>query len=290
MKCLVDGDVLLYELGFSGQYVDEDSGELVEMPFDFVADLLHQRIKEIEEECWADQSSTLYLTNNQTLHKIYERHCKTKGLECPEYKPNFREAVAVTKPYKGQRKQDKPLHYKNLMAYMLEHFDVVVANGLEADDMICIHATARPNEVVICTRDKDLRMVEGLHFGWPCGKQPQFGVKYVSKIGEIELVSSNGRYDIKGEGLKFFYSQLITGDKVDNIAGLPRKGAKFADDLLQDLETEEEMYLAVTEAYENVIGEDWETYFQEQVDLLWMVVELDEDGEVVRWKKPITKH
>lgn len=283
MKCLIDGDVLLYELGFSGQYVDIDSGELEYMGFDFVADLLHQKVKEIEGECWATKPSTLYLTNNSTLQKIYSRYCKTHGLPCPEYKPNFREVLAVTKPYKGNRKSDKPFHYKNLMAYMLANFDVKIANGLEADDLICIDSLNSDYPTVICTRDKDLRMVEGLHFGWPCGKQPQFGVLEVKGLGKIEYVNK----DIKGYGLKFFYSQLITGDKVDNIAGLPRGGAKMAYELLAEAETEQEMYEAVTAKYKEKLGEEWETYFEEQVNLLWMVRELDDKGEPVLWKPPI---
>lgn len=247
-----------------------------------MVDILAQRVKEIEEECWADEPSTLYLTNDPTMNKLLNRYNKTNGLSPVEYKPNFREALSVSKPYKGTRLAEKPFHRDNIRAHMLNAYDTKVANGMEADDLICIDAKGN-KEVTICTRDKDLRMVEGRHYGWPCGRQPQFGPMEVKGIGQIEL----GNKKVKGWGTKFFYSQLITGDAVDNIPGLPGGGPVMAVKLLKDLEDEPSMYQAVTTKYEEKLGEDWETYFEEQVNLLYMVQELDDKGEPVLWKQPI---
>ena len=52
MQCLIDADVLVYELGFSGEYYDDD-GEKQIREFEFVAELLDQKIKEIEAETGA---------------------------------------------------------------------------------------------------------------------------------------------------------------------------------------------------------------------------------------------
>lgn len=278
MKCGIDADVLVYELGFSSQYIDEDTEELVIMDFDFAAELLDQRIREIEEECWADQPSTLYLTNDPTLNKIVNRKRKSLGKKPLEYKENFRVEVAKSKKYKGQRSGEKPFHRDNLRAYMLDKYEVKIANGLEADDLLCIDGHKNP-DFTICTRDKDLRMVEGRHYGWPCGKQPQFGPKDVDYIGAIEL----HKKDIKGWGIKFFYSQMITGDKVDNIGGLPRGGPALAYSLLADLEDEESMVKAVTDKYEEKLGEGWKDYYEEQAKLLWMIKETDSKGEPIMW-------
>lgn len=281
MKCGIDADVLTYELSFCAQFTDEESGELVILDFDFVKDLLDQRLKEIEAECWADEPSTLYLTNDAKLNKIWNRHRKSQGLEPVEYKPNYREEVAVSKPYKGTRTQEKPFHRDNLRAYMIANYDYRIANGCEADDILCIDGHKNPN-LIICTRDKDLRMVEGKHYGWPCGKQPQFGPKNVDYIGEINLVKK----DIKGWGIKFFYSQLITGDSVDNIGGLPRGGPAMAIALLDELDDETSMFEAVTSKYKEKLGDGWEAYFEEQAHLLWMCKEVDEDGQPKRWEWP----
>lgn len=281
MKCLIDADVLTYEIGFSSQFKDED-GELVILDFDHAAELLDQRIKEIEGECWANEPSTLYLTNDSTLNKMLNRYNKTNNLDPVEYKPNFRVDLAVSKPYKGQRKSEKPFHRDNLRAYMLDKYDTVVANGMEADDLLAVHQTlAPPLSTIICTRDKDLRMVQGMHYGWPCGAQRQFGPRQVDEIGELSMPTPT---KIVGTGLKFFYSQLITGDSVDNIPGLPRGGPSLAFKLLDDAEDEQTMYERVTAKYKEKLGDDWETYFEEQVNLLHMVTELNEDGTPVLWR------
>ena len=290
MQCLHDADVLTYELAFSGQFVDSKTGELVIRDFDFVIGLLKQKIKEIEGECWADEPSLLFLTNDTTLNKIWNRQRKVEGLEPIKYKPNFRIDVAKAKPYKGTRKAEKPFHRDNLRAYMLAHYDCVVANGMEADDMLAVYQTkAAPNTTIICTRDKDLRMVEGMHFGWPCGKlkgggytQPQYGPKRVTKLGELTYVNNK----LKGEGSKFFYSQLITGDAVDNIPGLTRGGPALAFKLLEGKDSESDMFEAVAERYRDKFGDDWRGQMLEQAYLLWMCTELHDDGSPVMWEMP----
>ena len=283
MQCLLDADVLVYELAFSGEYYDDD-GEKQIREFEFVAELLDQKIKEIEAECWADEPSILFLTNDSTLNRMWNKQRKRQGLEPVEYKPNFRIDVAKSKPYKGQRKQEKPFHRDNIRAYMLDNYDVRVANGMEADDLLAIEQTqAPPLTTIICTRDKDLRMVEGMHFGWPCGKQLQFGPKRVDKIGELHY--DEGKNKLTGEGSKFFYAQLLTGDAVDNIPGLPRCGPARAFKLLEGERSEADLFRTVREAYADKLGDGWETYFREQVDLLWMCRELD-GGEPKRWEEP----
>lgn len=143
--------------------------------------------------------------------------------------------------------------------------------------------SSEPLTTIICTRDKDLRMVPGMHFGWQCGKQGQYGPRQVTEIGELELL--NGK-KLVGNGIKFFYSQLITGDTVDNIPGLPKGGPVLAYNTLVDCETEEEMYEAVKALYEEKFPEDYEERILEQGQLLWMVRELDENKQPVMWKLP----
>ncbi|MGL5327290.1 MAG: hypothetical protein ACRC91_21745, partial [Aeromonas sp.] len=153
------------------------------------------------------------------------------------------------------------------------------AEGYEADDLICIEQYGRLEKLdsIICSRDKDLRICPGLHFGWECGKQRQFGPERVDEIGYINLVGTKTK-SIKGVGLKFFYAQMITGDAVDNIPGLPRGGPVLAYNLLEGKDTREDMERAVKAAYEVRVGDGWEDYFLEQANLLWMCREWEEDG------------
>lgn len=285
MKCLVDADILCYEIGAVGQYKDEITGEIVIRDPQFVCDLLDQRIKEIEGECWATEPSTLFLTGDNKLFKHLNKERKRQGLAEVHFLGNFRKEEAKTKVYKGTRTQEKPYHYDNLRAYMLGNYDVDVSIGMEADDALCIelyksHVSGKLN-VICCTRDKDLRMVPGLHYGWPCGNQPTYGPTRITELGDLTISADNKK--IRGTGLKFFYSQMITGDVVDNIPGLPKGGPVMAYKTLMDCETEEEMFLKTAALYTDKIGDDWREYFKEQANLLWIVRELDDNGGMVKY-------
>ena len=280
MRCLIDGDILAYELGYGAEFTDEDGVDVI-LPAETVLDNVDQRIREIEEECWADEPSTVYLTVSSWLVQEME---KTHFIT-PE--PNFREALAITKPYKGTRKPDKPFHFYNIMQHLYYNYNSVVSDGCEADDEMAIEQTAsEPLTTVICSRDKDLRMVKGMAFGWQCGKQPQFGPVEVDELGSIRLVVHPTYKEIKGEGLSFFYSQLLTGDAVDNIPGLPKCGPVKAMKILGELTTKEEMFSAVVEAYKEKMGEGWRDYLLEQGRLLWMITERDKEGNLIHWKIP----
>lgn len=290
MTPLIDLDLLLYEVCYACTYEDEETGEKRARHFDDVAQYFDTKINEICEEVWATDEPILFITVNREIHEAREKvkakkakYYKKKGKDIPveylptEYKPNFRVALAVSKEYKGNRKQEKPEQWMNLYHYVVANYDVCHAVGIEADDAMAILQDLENFDTVICTRDKDLRMVEGNHFGWHTTISPQYGPKMILGIGELEL----GDKGLKGTGLKFFYSQLITGDTCDNYAGIPRQGPVKAYNLLNDLETEKEMFEAVLEAYTKYYGDDARVKMKETVDLAWMIRELDEDGEPV---------
>ena len=294
MKPLIDADVLRMEIGSVGQTVDED-GEIVMRSWDFVQELLDAKIHEICELVWADEPPTLFLTSDSRTHKILHR--KTDA----EFIPNFRYEVADVKPYKGTRKSDKPLHYDNLTAYMLNCYDCVVAEGLEADDLLAIHQTnyrtgrwtgddGRPVESVICSRDKDLRMVEGYHYSWTCGKQEAFGPECVDAKGYLQPTYDDGGEKPKltkvfGVGSSFFCYQLLVGDTVDNIPGIPRVGPVKALKILEGCDSTEDMLKAVRDAYREHYEGSWPERMLEQGQLLWMCTEM-KGGEPVMWKLP----
>lgn len=284
MKALIDADILVYEIANCGQYTDPESGELIVREFDYVAGLLDDKISEIESLVWATEPSVLYLTGDRKLVKSVNKKLKHQGEEEIEFKPNFRFETAKKKEYKGQRIQQKPFHYANIREYMLANYECVISYGVEADDMICVELIRNGDQlsVICCSRDKDLRMVPGMHFGWECGRQPQFGPQRVDFLGELRL--SKDRKVVKGEGIKFFYSQLITGDSTDNIPGLRGGGPVLAFESLADLGSEELLFERVAGLYEAKYGGDWRVEMQEQADLLWMIRELNEDGTPVKYK------
>ena len=253
------------------------------MPKDFsdVVEVFEHRVKEIEDACWANEPSLLFLTGDKSLLRVVNKQRKRDGEEPLEYVPNFREQLAVTRAYK-ERKSSKPYHYYNLRAYIFQNYETVIAWGMEADDLLAVYQNPDLS-TIICSRDKDLRQVEGMTYSWECGQQAAFGPVAVDSIGTLELPKPN---KVVGTGLKFFYAQAITGDPVDTIPGLPRGGPALAYKTLKDCETEEEMYDAVAALYEDKWGEEWEERMLEQLRLLYMVRELDEEGKPIMYVPP----
>jgi hypothetical protein len=145
---------------------------------------------------------------------------------------NFRKDIAVTAPYKGNRTQAKPKHYELIREYLNKAWGCEIIEGQEADDAIGIRAYEMEDveDYIIMSIDKDLDMIRGWHYNF----------------------IKNTKYLINDqEAIKHFYTQILTGDRVDNIVGLKGVGPKKAEKILQDCVTEADMYKAVLEAYDN---------------------------------------
>lgn len=255
MQPLIDGDVLIYEAGFAAETGWAQEGA---PPFEYAADQLDNRIANICAMVGATSPPIIFLTG----------------------KTNFRYHIAKRQKYKD-RPSNKPFHYKNLTAYIKGKYDYRLTEGLEADDLMAIEQSASPEKTIICTRDKDLRAVPGWHYGWELGNQPQFGPERVESIGYLKL--SDNRKSLKGVGLLFFYSQLLTGDKVDSIPGLDGCGPVKAFQTLEGCTTQTEALKAVYGAYKASYGMSGYKEMLEQGRLLWMTRKLREDGSPVLW-------
>lgn len=266
MKPLIDGDILLHEIGWSSQFKDKDTGEEILFDFDYVRELLDRKIALICDEVEATEAPTIFITDSPWLNERVNKERKWQGLEPLEYVPGFRYEIAKTKPYKGQRKNPKPFHFYNIIAYLRSEYDVVIAReGLEADDLICATQFRRKDggaPTVICSRDKDLRICPGWHYSWECGGQASIGPEYTDDIGWLE-----GNI---GYGKAFFYYQMLVGDSADNIPGLEGVGPARAKKLLEGCTTERDYFQAVKKAYKEKLGEESKTFFMEQANLLWM--------------------
>lgn len=258
MQPLLDADVLVYEVGYAAEAGWQQAG----FPqFDYVAEILDNRVANICAVVGATQSPILYLTG----------------------KGNFRTNIAKRTPYKD-RPSNKPFHYANIKAYIKCKYDYRESVGMEADDLMAIEQTARGLDTIICTRDKDLRQVPGWVYSWEMGNQPSFGPHLVDAVGAIKL--SEDKKKLSGWGDKFFYAQCLMGDKVDSIPGLGKCGPVGAFNTLQATTTSIEAFKAVLEAYRAVYGDTAEVELLEQARLLNMTRYLHEDGSPVLWEFP----
>ena len=67
------------------------------------------------------------------------------------------------------------------------------------------------------------------------------------------------------EGIKSFYTQILTGDTADNIVGLQGIGPKKAEKLLDGADTEDDLWDAVLKAYDGDVDR-----VVENARLLWL--------------------
>lgn len=169
-------------------------------------------------------------------------------------KGNFRYDIAISHEYKGNRKDvEKPQHLEAIRKHMIKAWEAVVSKGEEADDLIGIAATEGGKESIVVSIDKDMLQIPCRHYN-PNKK-------------EFTVVSDF-------DGLKFFYTQILTGDRADNIVGLYGVGPKKAEKILADCKTEADMYEECLHQYG---GE--EDRVIENARLLWLRREPDQIWE-----------
>lgn len=267
MLPLIDADILLHELGWSGEFKDKGTGKYTLMDFDFVADLLDKKIVDICTEAEGTEPPILFITNSEWIQSISKRLVH----DVPPYEPIFRYALAKTRPYKGNRKNPKPFHFNNIIVHLDANYDLRISSeGYEADDMMCMMQYANQDKTIICSRDKDLRICPGWHYSWECGGQRSVGPILTDELGWLELRKGK----VLGYGKKFFYYQMLVGDSADHIPGLQGWGQVKAYKTLEGLETVEDCHKTVEQAYIDIVGEEGaEEYFMEQANLLWMIHE-----------------
>ena len=142
MLALLDGDLICYSVGFAS-----------DKKLYHVEGVSFQYKKEAKEFCDTAgipyESITSTVTEEPleyTLHsvkKLIESILEdTKATDCRIFlsgKTNFRDEVAVTKPYKGNRDDmHKPLHYQEIRDYLVNVWQAEVVEGMEADDSLSI--------------------------------------------------------------------------------------------------------------------------------------------------------
>jgi len=250
---LIDADIVAYRASASCDgrvYLVKDSVTLESEEFkykkDAVAYCKEQEISEKLIKLKFIPEPVTHATSNVTkaINKL-RRVFDDKGLgairlECYlTPKANFRNTVKSD--YKANRKDvRRPTHLGACKEFLTDKFKAETIEGYEADDLLCIRAKqliAFGCSPVICTLDKDLDQASCFHYNW---------------------VKSLLYFTTEQEGLVFLYKQLLTGDRVDNIPGIPGVGPKTADKILAGLEeaTELELYSVVLGAYLEKIPRD----------------------------------
>lgn len=259
LQILYDGDWACYMSCMAVEYGLE---EHINPKFEDVLKVFDYKLKEIMKAVESDKPPIIYYTG----------------------KENFRIDLSKTKVYKGNRTDEKPFHYQNLKNYLELNYETYTVDSLEADDLMAMNQT---DSTIIVTVDKDLRQVNGWHYSPEGHNFGSFGPAYVTDDNSY-IAWKNEEKKAKGctgTGWKFFYYQLLVGDSVDNIPGLPGAGPAAAYNALVDVDNIEDAYIVVRDMYRDkcLMAGD---YLTEQAGLLWMVRELDDKGVPMMWMPP----
>lgn len=165
------------------------------------------------------------------------------GNEVQKVVPNFRKAIAKSRPYKGNR-PERPEWYLKwapiVEKYLEEAWGFIHApEGYEADDLVATlmfelaQGGAKPT---CCGNDKDLLQIPGEHFN-------------VVKKTRRDLDAYQASYQL--------WTQCLMGDATDGILGIPGMGAAGAEKVLGGIHVHMgEHRLQVVEAYTAKFGED----------------------------------
>lgn len=230
---LIDGDFLAYQVSF------DDTVTLSCM----------------QEKCEAALSNLVQLARAKEYTLFLTPSGSRKG---------DRAELAIQRPYQGNRAgKAKPRMLEPIRYWMAKELGARLCTLWEADDGMAMAQHADPDNTIIVSKDKDLRMVPGLHMDWDTGTITDTGS---DPFGWIELLRSETtggkpKTKLTGRGYKFFFAQLLMGDTADSITGLPKWidpdtgkaqlcGPVLTHAVLDPTRTVEEAYKLVASAYQ----------------------------------------
>ena len=172
---LIDGDILVYRIGFSVDDLDEEKFAIARMGH-FIDNL-------IALEGVVDYKG--FITGNS----------------------NYRTEIATEQTYKGNReKARKPVHYDALRDYLMGKWKFSLIEGQEADDAIGIEVYDHAEDTCcVMSIDKDLNMLRGWHYNFV--KEDLYYVTEQEAIKNFYIqILTGDRVDnipgIKGVGIK----------------------------------------------------------------------------------------
>ena len=266
-RLLIDGDIVLYRAAFAAQA----RKTLVELP-DGSSHLFSRKWAArdwIESMGYEEDECTLvtvfdmkneeesYMIVDNIMQEIFNNLTNNHFDMYLTGKGNYREGLAVTHKYKGNRDDnDKPVFYDQVKQYLIDTYEAEVIDGMEADDKLGIE---QGPDTCIVTIDKDLDQIEGWHYNFV----------------------HNDLYNVSpDEATRSFQIQCLVGDPTDNIFGLKGVGDKTANKILDGCHPDDAWETILFE-YEKQFGDDAFDRLVENARLLYI---LRKPGEI--WEPP----
>lgn len=201
---IIDCDSLMFSIANPIKLKDEYGNYIV----DTTTNLVTRREKTEEELI----STSTYIFNsilnktNSTHYIGFIKGCNTT---------NFR--ININSDYKLNRSNlAKPKWWDFLKNHLIEQFEIIEVNNIEVDDAVLITYKNIPDSF-ICAIDKDLLNIEGTHYNFRTE----------------EWITNTRNHEIN-----YLAKQMIIGDTIDNIKGLPGRGESYFNKNLKEINNE----------------------------------------------------
>ena len=252
MRALIDGDIVVYRCGFAAQSriynlsIPTYQGDIPK--FKYKKDMtawLKENGREKSDEYDVKVDTVIEPVEN-ALNNVKTVLTEIKSFLSNRFgdvemevflsgNTNFRDDIATIKVYKGNRDPlHKPHWYEEIKEYMKNVWNAEELDGIEADDMLAdlqVEDGIMQNTCIVST-DKDLDQLAGWHYNW---------VKdHLYEVSVEQAIHSK-------------YIQILTGDRTDNIEGIPGLGPVGAEKCLE--------WCATVEDYEQAVKEEYEHFF-----------------------------
>lgn len=196
---------------------------------------------------------------------LSKNSCKFEYYLSPDDGSNFRNKPGKYQQYKANRKKNNPkqpipFYFNELRKHIIDEYKAIVADGMEADDAVCMRAY-EDDQTIAVSNDKDVLYSFA-------------GEKFDHEKGE--------RFNIfEHQGVFYFFCQMLMGDTADNVKGIHGMGPVKADKNLNAaaISSDEEdlfnsYFLATLELYKTAFKEDSPQdlidRFNETANLLWL--------------------
>lgn len=220
---IIDLDSVMYTIGNGNKILDENGvPKRSEDGKRFLyIDKTHEELIQS-----ADQIMNSILTNSGTTYYIAYIKGQSTTLSRLQVYPD----------YKANRSGVEPTWWQFCKQYMIKEWKALEVHGMEVDDAVNLTRLHYPDSF-ICAIDGDLLGLEGKHHNW-------------SKNVWVEVSEKDA--NVK------FWSDMISGQKGDNIHGLKGRGIKYVETLFKkinyhsDLEYAELVFSAYLTYYNNV--------------------------------------
>ena len=265
MKALIDGDIIARACAHAAEkkvylMLSSDGEVISEVDDKLSRDMMVRHYGFEYQEVYVSEpvENCLYSVRNmvKSCMDVTGASSATVFLSGPN---NYR--YDIDPEYKANRKDSHtPSLLQPAKDFLIENYNAVTTQGEEADDAMGIAQCQSEEDTIICTIDKDLDMIPGKHYNW--------------RKGDIYEVTDH-------DATIFFYTQLLTGDRVDNVKGLVGVGPVRAAKELAGIRKESRLYDKAKRMYKSAgRGED---ELIKNARLLWIRREPDQ-----MWTPPVS--